>query len=375
LKPSLPATMFTLDFLVTNDRTFECQYVPIKFFWMDCGDNSLAYFPLTAPDSIVQGIENAVFNYYGGYDPNEYVEVTSIPTTFPTYFGAPDECTVGGGPGKPAPKRIIDFYNGGIDIICADDIDARGDVNLNGESNEIADAVLFSNYFIMGLDVFKVNVDGQIAATDVNADGLTLSVADLVYLIRVIVGDALPYNKLTTVDATYSFDGNTLSVDREMGGAFLTVAGNVTPTLLADNMEAKWNYNGSETRILVSSMQGNTFTGDFLQFNGQILSIEMASAAGSAANLTAMPTAYALAQNYPNPFNPTTEIAFDMLHAGEYSLTIYNVAGQKVEQFSGTAAAGPHSITWNASAQASGVYFYKFETNNFADTKKMVLLK
>ncbi|HOP07316.1 MAG TPA: T9SS type A sorting domain-containing protein [candidate division Zixibacteria bacterium] len=375
LKPSLPAVMFTLDFLVTNDRTFECQFIPIRFHWLDCGDNSLAYYPLTAQDSVVQGIESSVWNYYSGYGSETvYIQVTSEPTTFPTTFGAPDDC-MNPIEDKPDPNRIIDFYNGGIDIICADDIDARGDINLNGESNEIADAVLLSNYFIQGLDVFKVNIDGQIAATDVNADGLTLSVADLVYLIRVIVGDAEPYDKLSTVNVNYTIDNGVVAVDREMGGAFLTVAGDVTPTLLADNMELKYASDGDVTRILVSSLNGNTFNGEFVDVNGQVLSIELASANGSVANLTQMPTSFSLAQNYPNPFNPTTTIGFSMKEAGQYELAIYNVTGQKVATFAGTAEAGNFTIEWDASNEASGVYFYKFSTNNFTDTKKMVLLK
>jgi hypothetical protein len=375
LKPSLPAVMFTLDFLVTNDRTFECMFVPIRFFWMDCGDNSLAYFPLTAQDSVVQGIEASVWNYYGGIgEETVYHVVTAEPTGFPTYFGAPDAC-MNPITGKPDPKRIIDFYNGGIDIICAGDIDDRGDINLNGEMNEIADAVLFSNYFVEGLQVFLVNVDGQVAATDVNADGLTLSVADLVYLIRVIIGDALPYAKLSTVAVNYTIDGGVITVDRELGAAFVMVSGNVTPTLLAENMELKYGFDGQNTRILVSSLQGNAFSGEFLAVTGEVISIEMATPDGAMALGTLMPTSYELAQNYPNPFNPTTTIGFSMKTAGEYTLTIYNVTGQTVATFSGQAVAGNHSIEWNASSEASGIYFYKLSTDNFTDTKKMVLLK
>ncbi len=99
-------------------------------------------------------------------------------------------------PEQAGSDRDIDFFNGGIDIVCADSIDARGDINLNGFGYEIADAVLFSHYFIYGLPVFTINQAGQIAASDANADGLALTVADLVYLIRVVVGDALPYDKI-----------------------------------------------------------------------------------------------------------------------------------------------------------------------------------
>ena len=73
----------------------------------------------------------------------------------------------------------------------ASDIDDRGDMNLNGVAYEIADAVLYTNYFIFGpsaFDLDPIRRESQIAASDVNADGSPLTVADLVYLIRVILG-------------------------------------------------------------------------------------------------------------------------------------------------------------------------------------------
>jgi len=63
----------------------------------------------------------------------------------PQGLGAPDVCMIGG---KVQPIRFVDFWNGGIDIACSDSIDARGDVNLNGIANEIADAVIYTNYFL-----------------------------------------------------------------------------------------------------------------------------------------------------------------------------------------------------------------------------------
>lgn len=65
-----------------------------------------------------------------------------------------------------------------------------GDLNVNGIAYEISDVVLYSAYFIYGMTVFQVNVPAQVAASDVNADGITLSVADLVYMVRIIIGDA-----------------------------------------------------------------------------------------------------------------------------------------------------------------------------------------
>jgi hypothetical protein len=282
----------------------------------------------------------------------------------------------GSGPKLP-PIQCVDFYNGGIDIICVEDLDDRGDINLNGVKNEIADAVMFTNYFIYGLGIFNINQAAQIAATDVNADGLTLSVADLVYLIRIITGDAQPYPKLAPVTANYTDAGGVLSVDAEMGAAYVVVQGDVKPELLANQMEIKYAYDAEAnvTRVLVYSLDGNGFSGEFLNANGDVISIEMGSYEGAVVKLNNMPADYALHQNYPNPFNPTTTISFNLPMASDYTLTIYNVTGQQVATFSDRAEAGMVEIEWDAAAMASGVYFYRLQAGQFDDTKKMILLK
>ena len=61
-----------------------------------------------------------------------------------------------------------------------------GDINLNGVPNEVADVVLYTKYFIYGLQVFRIDQQAQVMETDTNADGLKLTVGDLVYQIRII---------------------------------------------------------------------------------------------------------------------------------------------------------------------------------------------
>jgi len=61
-----------------------------------------------------------------------------------------------------------------------------GDINLNGVPNEVADVVLYTKYFIYGLQVFRIDQQAQVMETDTNADGLRLTVGDLVYQIRII---------------------------------------------------------------------------------------------------------------------------------------------------------------------------------------------
>jgi hypothetical protein len=90
----------------------------------------------------------------------------------------------------------------------------------------------------------------------------------------------------------------------------------------------------------------------------------------------AIPLNYELSQNYPNPFNPTTNIDFVLPVRSEVRLVLMNVLGQEVKVIaSGAYAAGNHSVTLNATALASGVYFYKLQTEKFSDVKKLVLMK
>ena len=85
---------------------------------------------------------------------------------------------------------------------------------------------------------------------------------------------------------------------------------------------------------------------------------------------------YSLLQNYPNPFNPTTTIKFSVPKTMHVSLSIYNSMGQEVTKLiSKDMYAGVYSTEWNASAFASGVYYYRIIAGNFIETKKLLLLK
>ncbi len=201
--------------------------------------------------------------------------------------------------------------------------------------------------------------------------------ADLVYLIRVVVGDELPYDKLAAVAADYTNANGILSVNGDMGAALVVVKGNVTPENLTSSV-MDFNYDGTNTRILVYPDVNNfaSFTGEFLNVNNaEVVSVEFGSANGSTVVAKQIPSNFALNQNYPNPFNPSTVISFALPKASDYTMTIYNVTGQKVAEFSGSAEAGIAEINWNASSNASGIYFYKLNAGNFSATKKMVLIK
>lgn len=164
----------TLDFLVVNNASNIGRELPLKFLWADCGDNSFA----SSPDGDSLYISNDVFDEYG------FLITTDAP--FPTTQGAPEECLT-----APTVRRSVDFFHGLIKVATSNPGSAtnRGDIDLNELAYEIADWMLFSNYFFYGLGVFTINIEEQIANTDVNGDGAALGFHDLAYLYRVIVGD------------------------------------------------------------------------------------------------------------------------------------------------------------------------------------------
>jgi hypothetical protein len=295
--------------------------------------------------------------------------------------------------------------------------DDRGDINQNGIANEISDAILFSNYFIYGIDATFAPAgqrrEAQKLASDINADGVVLTVADLVYLIRIITGDAQPmppggYPKFvpyaTDANAMVNVGSDRITVTTtssvDLGGAVLTfrysglTVGDAALTDAASQMVVKSSTNRGELRVLVSpsmTVKGARIAAGTNQIvtiptSGQgtieLVNVEMSDAQGALLNTgvsKAVPTQYALLQNYPNPFNAGTVIQFSLKEQADWTLNVYNITGQTVRSFTGNGS-GVVNVAWNGTdntgnAVASGVYFYRLESKSFTATKKMMLMK
>ena len=88
------------------------------------------------------------------------------------------------------------------------------------------------------------------------------------------------------------------------------------------------------------------------------------------------PSAFAVEQNSPNPANPTTSISFTLPDAGNVTVEIFNMAGQKVDTLvNDFMDSGRHSVVWNGSNVSTGIYFYSVTSGEFTKTMKMTLLK
>jgi len=89
-----------------------------------------------------------------------------------------------------------------------------------------------------------------------------------------------------------------------------------------------------------------------------------------------IPNEVKLDQNYPNPFNPSTNITFGLPQRSNVNITVYDLLGRKVATvFSGAKAQGFHSVQFDASNLASGIYIYQLRTDLGVVSKRMTLLK
>ncbi|NIT59422.1 MAG: T9SS type A sorting domain-containing protein [Aliifodinibius sp.] len=94
-----------------------------------------------------------------------------------------------------------------------------------------------------------------------------------------------------------------------------------------------------------------------------------------------IPEKFTLYNNYPNPFNPTTTIRYDLAERSKTSLSVYNIAGERIRTLvNDVQSAGSKSVVWNGRNDqgeivGSGVYVYQIEADGTVKTKKMIFLK
>ena len=88
------------------------------------------------------------------------------------------------------------------------------------------------------------------------------------------------------------------------------------------------------------------------------------------------PETFVLSNSYPNPGKGQITFSYQLPKPGQATMEIYNMLGQIVQKFDlGYQSAGTHSLNWNPSQQAQGVYFYRLQAGDYSSTKKLVVLK
>ncbi len=155
-----------------------------------------------------------------------------------------------------------------------------------------------------------------------------------------------PYTGATAIGAWRSIDSQPL-----------------TTTLMSEFLANNLYLNVHTSTFPGGEIRGQVRTGSIT-----ILSVNPVS--------STVPERFNVSQNYPNPFNPSTTIHLDIPAAARVSVTVYNILGKIMQTLvSQDLSAGSYDVKWDASAMASGVYFYKVRAGSFEQTKRMMLVK
>ena len=376
--PSGHLTLVELIFRVSSELRYECQAFPIRFYWGECDHNTVT--SLSGDTVWLSERAYDIVPYIGG---PTYVEVTGQ-----TYYGGHwwlSNCE-NSGPGEPVRVSSVNYYNSIVDLLCTGSSPMAGDINLNNVLFEVADATLFCSYFIYGIEVFNINVYGQVMMTDVNMDGVTLQLTDFMYLMRLIIGELTPIPKSSPFAKSATiYEGETLTISAgaDIGAALIVYDGPGEAELLAEDMKMLSDVVDGRLRVLIWSDKGNFIpagTHELLRVENP-LKIVHADICGYDCNPmrvdfkdNLVPREFALRQNYPNPFNPSTHIELSLPEETDWRIEIFNLAGQMVDRFSGRGV-GDVVVEWDARDKASGVYLYRATAGSSVQTRKMMLLK
>jgi hypothetical protein len=137
----------------------------------------------------------------------------------------------------------------------------------------------------------------------------------------------------------------------------------------------------SNGNITLAFSAGETISGDFegsgFSFNTGFTSVRNIISTPNEVENPDLPADYGLSQNYPNPFNPTTNIQFSLPESSDLKLDVFNSIGMRVATLvDEKRGAGRYTVSFNASALSSGMYFYRLIANGKTiETKKMLLIK
>ncbi|MEA3297441.1 MAG: T9SS type A sorting domain-containing protein [candidate division Zixibacteria bacterium] len=369
-------------------RVVSCMFLPVSFFWRDCNDNVL-------------------YSRYGDtvYTANTvYAPSSDDPLAMPfPGFGIPDPPC----PDPPGQTAVnsLSLYNGGLDVICCDTINHwRGDLNLNGFPYEVADLVTYYGYFLWGLSFFTINVYNQIAQSDINGDSYMLTIADMIFLQRIMIHQIMPaprssfdepqaYACLNSVDDRAVMN---LDVNADVGAVYLRFVSDIGRVLTPSEVTFPgpvfaMGQIGDTTTMLLVDLDGKPvlYAGSHILFECsgsdlRLTKIELVDNYAVSFNVktcheSTTPEFFSLKQNYPNPFNQSTTIEFFLKKPSDWKLTIHNMLGQQVTEFEGPGQeevrVNWHGLDANGIAVASGVYFYRLQSEGTTETRKMLLLK
>ncbi len=201
--------------------------------------------------------------------------------------------------------------------------------------------------------------------TTITVDSLTIPAG-----VR-ITGKKISLNENVTVQAG-TFTAARFEISSQIG-VIVQFVGFVPLYTLVDTF-----WVGQNTWIIKHTRDAAAFSYDTVSFDIPGVKMELTSTTTPLGvhEQGKLPTAFALEQNYPNPFNPSTVIGYSLPKKSNVTLKIYTTVGKEIATLvNGEQEAGIYSASWNASAEPSGIYFYRLQTNTSVEVRKLILTK
>ncbi len=186
-----------------------------------------------------------------------------------------------------------------------------------------------------------------------------------------------------------SFSGHTHNYERGcLNGVYYIITGGGGAPLEDGSQPYTYEHVAkriNEHHFSYIQVDGDLCTLQAINLNGQLIDevfiSKNASAVAAAGQTASQPGAFMLHPNYPNPFNASTTVSFDIKTRTNIQLTVHDLIGRLVRTLaSGAVPSGTHQIRWDGvdesgQAAATGVYFIKFNSPEYSQVQRAVLLK
>jgi hypothetical protein len=289
-------------------------------------------------------------------------------------------------------------------------VDANGDVFVGGNSGDSQTGVnyLTLKYNSSGAIQWNKYYHGPITSddeiTDIKADNLgniyvtgksfnSSSNADYVTIKYNSSGNQTWLNRYNGTgnndDVPYSLALDNAGASYVTGIGNLSITGQDIVTIKYDSSGIqKWlaSFNGvvgngtDQGHSVAVDPAGNVFVAGSSQGGGvrsdDYTTIMYSQPIGIQQISNQVPGTFNLTQNYPNPFNPSTKINFALPKDAFAKIIIYDVLGREVTKLvNENLKRGTYEADWDAANFSSGIYFYRLESDGYAETKKMILMK
>jgi len=121
---------------------------------------------------------------------------------------------------------------------------------------------------------------------------------------------------------------------------------------------------------------GGPYTPTFHCLDGSVVCSFSDCEALTIEHILEIPQAFGIQRIFPNPFNPITTIEYTLNNASAYSLSIYNIQGQKIDELAkGFSPPGKYNLQWNGNAFPTGIYFVILTSPQSIEKQKIMLIK